>query len=144
MNVIPSNVKLDKEFFAFLRKMCYERFTTRAKQLVSMRRSALLESRAGLHPAYLPASRATIEDWKVDLPDWCKDQRNQMTGPADNAELVVKLLNSDSPGVMLDVEDSMCNSPDNLLLGLDNPCHLKICPQATQILSSRLSPVIQK
>jgi hypothetical protein len=23
------------------------------------------------------------EDWKIQLPDWCRDQRNQMTGPAD-------------------------------------------------------------
>jgi len=27
-----------------------------------------------------------------------QDQRNQMTGPADDAELVVKMLNSGAPG----------------------------------------------
>ncbi len=32
-----------------------------------------------------------------------------MTGPADDAELVVKMLNSGAPGVMLDLEDSMVN-----------------------------------
>ena len=47
--------------------------------------------------------------WRIQLPEWCQDQRNQMTGPADDAELVVKMLNSGAPGVMLDLEDSIVN-----------------------------------
>jgi malate synthase len=43
-----------------------------------------------------------------------------MTGPADDHELVVKLLNSGSPAVMIDVEDSMANTFDRVLLGIDN------------------------
>jgi malate synthase len=43
-----------------------------------------------------------------------------MTGPADDAELVVKMLNSGAPGVMLDLEDSMANYWSNLRLGIDN------------------------
>ncbi len=54
------------------------------------------------------------------LPAWCADQRNQMTGPADDAELVVKMLNSGAPGVMLDLEDSMANSWSNLTTGVAN------------------------
>ena len=54
------------------------------------------------------------------MPSWCADQRNQMTGPADDAELVVKMLNSGAPGVMLDLEDSMANYWSNLTLGIQN------------------------
>jgi len=43
-----------------------------------------------------------------------------MTGPADDAELVVKMLNSGAPGVMLDLEDSMANRWDNLRQGIAN------------------------
>ena len=43
-----------------------------------------------------------------------------MTGPADDAELVVKMLNSGAPGVMLDLEDSMANTWPNLTIGVDN------------------------
>ena len=43
-----------------------------------------------------------------------------MTGPADDAELVVKMLNSGAPGVMIDIEDSMANTWVNLEVGIDN------------------------
>ena len=43
-----------------------------------------------------------------------------MTGPADDAELVVKMLNSGAPGVMLDLEDSMANTWEHLVLGHAN------------------------
>jgi len=59
-------------------------------------------------------------NWQIELPAWCADQRNQMTGPADDADLVVKMLNSGAPGVMLDLEDSMANSWSNLRLGIYN------------------------
>ena len=41
-------------------------------------------------------------------------------GPADEAELVVKMLNSGAPGVMLDLEDSMANAWPNLMRGVAN------------------------
>jgi malate synthase len=71
-------------------------------------------------PDYLPPSEATSTAWRIELPPWCADQRNQMTGPADDAELVVKMLNSGAPGVMLDLEDSLANTWDHLMLGHDN------------------------
>ena len=83
-------------------------------------RRVLVASHHGRKPDYLPSSAATTENWQIELPDWCADQRNQMTGPADDAELVVKMLNSGAPGVMLDLEDSMANDWPNLRLGIDN------------------------
>src|SRR5271155_4967304 len=43
-----------------------------------------------------------------------------MTGPADEAELVVKMLNSGAPGVMLDLEDSIANSWEHTMCGIEN------------------------
>src|SRR6202011_4662597 len=51
---------------------------------------------------------------------WCADQRNQMTGPADDGELTVKLLNSGSPAVMIDLEDSTANIWEHILLAVKN------------------------
>jgi malate synthase len=101
--------------------MPLHRELTRRQQKFIRRRAEVLEaSHQGRKPNYLPQSEATIGGWKIQLPAWCADQRNQMTGPADDAELVVKMLNSGAPGVMLDLEDSMANSWSNLRLGITN------------------------
>lgn len=43
-----------------------------------------------------------------------------MTGPADDAELTVKLLNPGSPAVMVDLEDSTANTWEHILLAVEN------------------------
>jgi malate synthase len=88
--------------------------------LIARRASRLSAAARNRLPDYLPASAATSEEWRVELPDWCQDQRNQMTGPADDADLVVKMLNSGAPGVMLDFEDSIANSWPNIQRGIEN------------------------
>src|SRR5437588_86078 len=88
----------------------HERFTPWQRKLIGARGRGLQQSLAGKMPDYLPPSEATSNNWKITLPEWCTDQRNQMTGPGDDAELSVKLLNSGSPGVMLDFEDSTANT----------------------------------
>src|SRR5579864_7061044 len=80
----------------------------------------LERAHSGELPTYLHASKSRPTDWRIALPAWCRDQRNQMTGPADDAELTVKMLNSGAPGVMLDLEDSMANTWERLMLGHDN------------------------
>src|SRR5690242_8198350 len=87
----------------------HARFTPRQRELVAKRKRVLVDSHAGKLPKHLLASDATTGKWNITVPEWCQDQRNQMTGPADDAELVVKMLNSGAPGVMLDLEDSMVN-----------------------------------
>jgi len=94
--------------------------TTRQQSLTRKRAEVLAASHHGQKPNYLPPSEATTTDWTIPLPGWCADQRNQMTGPADDAELVVKMLNSGAPGVMLDLEDSMANIWSNLNTALAN------------------------
>jgi malate synthase len=106
-------------FLEFLRPM-HEALTPRQQALVQRREVALAESNAGKLPDYLPASEATRSAWRIGLPQWCADQRNQMTGPADEADLVVKMLNSGAPGVMLDLEDSTANAWEHNQRGIKN------------------------
>ena len=96
-------------FFDFLLSL-HREFTPRQQALVARRAEALADAHLGRLPQFLPPSEATTGDWRIELPAWCADQRNQMTGPADDAELVVKMLNSGAPGVMLDLEDSNANA----------------------------------
>jgi malate synthase len=106
-------------FLEFLLPL-HRSFTPRQRDLLEKRTSALEASHQGRLPGYLPPSAANKDAWQIELPVWCRDQRNQMTGPADDAELVVKMLNSGAPGVMLDLEDSMANAWPNLMQGVAN------------------------
>jgi len=123
MNTAPAGFDIDRDlpagFGAFFRPL-HERFNPRRRELVEHRRAVLEHAHHGILPTYGCATKARPTDWKIALPDWCADQRNQMTGPADDAELVVKMLNSGAPGVMLDMEDSMVNAWEHTLLGHDN------------------------
>src|ERR1051325_1179083 len=110
---------LSPGFMEFLLPLHHE-LTTRQQSLTRNRAEVLAASHHGQKPNYLPPSEATTTDWTIPLPGGCADQRNQMTGPADDAELCVKMLNSGAPGVMLDLEDSMANTWANLSRGIDN------------------------
>jgi malate synthase len=106
-------------FLEFLAPL-HAALTLRQRSLVARRQSALTQAHTAKLPNYLPPSVATTNSWQIELPEWCADQRNQMTGPADDAELVVKMLNSGAPGVMLDLEDSTANTWEHLSLGVRN------------------------
>ena len=110
---------LPEGFAAFYRPL-HERFTPLQALLAARRKDVLAASERGERPAYLPPSVATTSDWTIELPAWCRDQRNQMTGPSDEADLCVKMLNSGAPGVMLDLEDSMANEWSHAMLGTRN------------------------
>jgi malate synthase len=123
MNVAPAAFALERDLpagFAEFYLPLHERFTPQQQALVRARAETLARAHRGELPKYLPASEATSTDWMIELPSWCSDQRNQMTGPADDAELVVKMINSGAPGVMLDLEDSMANTWEHLMLGHAN------------------------
>jgi len=123
VNSAPEGFDLKRDlpagFVEFLRPL-HEALTPRQQSLVARREVALAESNAGKLPDYLPASEATRSPWRIELPAWCADQRNQMTGPADEADLVVKMLNSGAPGVMLDLEDSTANVWEHNQRGIKN------------------------
>ena len=98
----------------------HDQFTARQQQLVSLRSERLNRSHNGNPPEHKRLVDSAPANWRISLPAWCSDQRNQMTGPADDRALVVKMLNSGAPGVMLDLEDSMANQWDSLQKGLSN------------------------
>jgi malate synthase len=110
---------LPEGFLDFLAPL-HAALTLRQRALVARRDYALAEAHAGRVPDFLPPSAATTNSWRIELPAWCADQRNQMTGPADDADLVVKMLNSGAPGVMLDLEDSTANSWEYNARGIKN------------------------
>src|SRR5713101_6406012 len=106
-------------FLEFLAPL-HAALTLRQRSLIVRREAALQQAHAGKLPDFLQPSVATTQAWEIELPAWCSDQRNQMTGPADDAELVVKMLNSGAPGVMLDLEDSNANTWEHLTAGIHN------------------------
>ena len=123
MNVAPAGFAIERDLpagFAQFYLPLHRRFTPAQQALVQTRKQRLVRAHEGVLPEYLPPSEATQSDWRIELPEWCADQRNQMTGPADDAELCVKMLNSGAPGVMLDLEDSMANTWAHLMLGHRN------------------------
>jgi malate synthase len=110
---------LPSGFLEFLTRL-HAALTLRQRALIARREAALQQAHQGKPPDFLPPSDATSKAWEIELPEWCRDQRNQMTGPADDAELVVKMLNSGAPGVMLDLEDSNANTWEHLTAGIQN------------------------
>src|SRR5215472_2033505 len=110
---------LARGFLEFFEPL-HRQFTSRQQQLIAKRKTALEASHRGNKPNHLPHSEAMHSHWHIELPAWCADQRNQMTGPADDVELCVKMLNSGAPGVMLDLEDSCVNEFTHQLRGVEN------------------------
>ncbi|HKT87034.1 MAG TPA: hypothetical protein VJQ59_01265 [Candidatus Sulfotelmatobacter sp.] len=96
------------------------RFTPRQQTLAAKRTDILQQSLEGEKPTHRFPSDTVRNGWKIILPQWCQDQRNQMTGPADDGELCVKMLNSGAPGVMLDLEDSCVNEWSHHAMGVEN------------------------
>ena len=123
MNYAPANLNPEKDlptgFLEFLLPL-HRQFTPWQQKLIAKRADVLQASHRGQAPDYLPSSEAQTSDWRIEVPDWCADQRNQMTGPADDAELTVKLLNSGSPAVMIDLEDSTANIWEHSMLAIQN------------------------
>src|SRR5438445_6820668 len=116
---LEANRDLPRGFYDFVLPL-HRAFSPRQQELAARRRSVLEAAHQGHLPDYLPAAEATTGSWKVSLAGWGQQQRNQMTGPADDAELVVKMLNSGAPGVMLDLEDSVANAWPNITQGIRN------------------------
>jgi malate synthase len=97
----PSRLLLD--FFLPL----HRDFEPRRAALLDARRKAIEAAHEGRLPGYLPETDATAGEWRLKIPAWAKDQRNQITGPADNAKLLVAMCNTKDPGCMPDGEDSI-------------------------------------
>src|ERR1700751_5273906 len=110
---------LPEGFMEFLLPL-HRAFTPRQQELAYKRIEVLQRSLEGDKPAHRFPSDTVRNGWLIPLPEWCQDQRNQMSGPADDAELCVKMLNSGAPGVMLDLEDSCVNEWSHHQTGVAN------------------------
>jgi malate synthase len=119
INTAPESVELPAGFAEFYAPL-HARFTPWQQELVAKRKQVLEASHRGPLPNHLPPSVATDSQWRITVPEWAQDQRNQMTGPVDDAEMTVKMLNSGAPGVMIDLEDSMANFWENTERGIAN------------------------
>jgi malate synthase len=122
VSTAPAGFSIDRDLpagFADFYRPLHAAFTPRQQAAIAERARILAAAHAGDLPAYRRASAAS-EAWRIEIPAWATDQRNQMTGPADDRELTVKMLNSGSPAVMIDLEDSMANEFALTLRGIDN------------------------
>ena len=124
MSMFPENTADLKDLptgFTNLLNKLNSKFTPWQQRLLQDRRQALTDSLAGHPPTFaMPATLPLDESLRIALPEFIKDQRNQMTGPASRAELGVKMINSGAPGVMLDLEDSEANYWPLIKLGIEN------------------------
>ncbi|MBI4425481.1 MAG: hypothetical protein HY554_17250 [Elusimicrobia bacterium] len=95
-------------------------FEPRRGELLAARARALALAHAGRLPGYRTGSEAQRGAWRIELPPWARDQRNQITGPADNAKLLIGMLNSGAPGCMPDGEDSITTDWRNVRAAQQN------------------------
>jgi len=94
LNTAPPSFDPRREFpegFLNFLAPLHKRFTPWQQELLSRRRQVLQAAHNGQLPTHLHSSDATKSSWRIELPDWCLDQRNQMTGPADDAEAICEL-----------------------------------------------------
>src|ERR1700730_290119 len=66
------------EFFLPLHQVC----TPRQQELALKRIEVLQRSLEGDKPRHLFPSDTVRNGWRITLPEWCRDQRNQSNGPA--------------------------------------------------------------
>jgi malate synthase len=96
------NLDFPAGFLDFLQPL-HRVFTPRQQELAARRVEAVQASLEGHKPQHRFPSEAVRNGWRVQLPEWCQDQRNQMT-----------------PGVMLDLEDSCVNEWSHQERGVAN------------------------
>lgn len=113
LNLLPEG------FLAFFHKLRKE-FEPQRARLLKKRSEVLKAAHQGKLPYYPPPSEATQGNWKISLPEWAQDQRNQITGPADKAKLLVAMCNSNDPGCMPDGEDSITTDWENVRAAQQN------------------------
>src|SRR5919108_492215 len=119
MNRAPENAPLPEGFREFLQPL-HRRFTPWQQEFIEKRQQVLQAAHAGRKPQHLLPSEATKTNWHMELREGGAHQQKKTPAPADDAELVVKMLNSGAPGVMLDLEDSTANTWEHNAQGIKN------------------------
>lgn len=117
---------LPDELLALLAEM-HRRFEPRRQVLLDARKRRAADYDAGKLPTYLDRnSEAASGDWTVaPIPADLLCRRVEITGPINSAKMVINMLSRNSSGdradcAMLDFEDSMKPSWDNVIHGVRN------------------------
>lgn len=115
----PELVKLIREL--------HLKFEPKRQQLLNARIEKQKRYDEGELPTYLdPNSEAVTGDWKIhDIPEDFQTRRVEITGPVNDPKMVINMLSRNSEGyradtAMLDFEDSMKPSFDNVINGYKN------------------------
>jgi malate synthase len=132
-------------FLEFLEPL-HRRFTPWQHTLVQERARRLGQSLEGDKPSHRFPAEAVRNGWHIELPEWCQDQRCQITGPADDSESVAKMLASEANGVILDLEDTVVNDWRQQRQALQNVLQALRgtipCPGKSEADTNRSKPVI--
>ncbi|MDJ0841971.1 MAG: malate synthase A [Acidobacteriota bacterium] len=117
---------LSDEAQAFLLKL-HQRFEPQRQVLLDARKRRQADYDAGRLPTYLDRnSEAVTGDWKVaPVPADLQCRRVEITGPVNSTKMVINMLSRNDAGdradcAMLDFEDAMKPSWDNVMAGLEN------------------------
>ena len=103
----------------------HARLEPERRELLAAREARQREYDAGAVPEYLPMSEAS-GDWRVaPLPADLLTRRVEITGPVSDPKMVINMLSRTEGGdradaAMLDFEDSMKPSWENVVRGLEN------------------------
>src|SRR5690606_30268058 len=120
-----SQTLFPEELLALLSQL-HTKFNSRRLELLEERRSKQKKFNQGTLPDFLNReSQAVTSEWKITpLPKELLQRRVEITGPVNSTKMVINMLNP-SNGVhadmaMLDFEDSMKPSWENVLQGFHN------------------------
>ncbi len=107
-------------------KRLHEEFEPRRRELLQYRKEQQELYNSGETPHYVFESLAHRTPWKVaPIPADLMDRRVEITGPISSAKMVINMLSENQDGevantAMLDFEDSMAPTWENVQVGLRN------------------------
>lgn len=105
----------------------HQKFEPRRQELLKARKNRQEKFDAGSLPSYEDkTSEACTGDWKIkNIPQDFMQRRVEITGPVNDPKMVINMLSRNSEGyradtAMVDFEDSMKPSFDNVIQGIKN------------------------
>jgi len=129
MKINPEN-SLTAELFPVCLKELLEALHTELESgrqtLLSARKNQQAEYDRGAVPKFIQGHPAKSTSWQVRaIPEDLKDRRVEITGPISSAKMVINMLSENQDGdiactAMLDFEDSMAPTWENVLSGIQN------------------------
>ena len=121
---------LDRELFPKslqdLLVQLHTEFEPRRRALLAARKTKQAEYDAGQVPTFLTGHPGKTTSWQVAaIPADLLDRRVEITGPISSAKMVINMLSENQDGdmactAMLDFEDSMAPTWDNVQAGIRN------------------------